>query len=122
MLTFRSDEILNNKLKEFDNYVFNDKNQKHLKAGYASFITELYNFEIIERDNFIFIVSKIIKNIIKNKSHCEDYVECLFNINKTVKDKQIFKESLSEDINLIANDKEISTRIRFKLMDIKDSL
>lgn len=122
LLTFRSDEIISEKIREFDNYIFNDKNQKHLKSGYANFLTELFNVELISTESFQFIISGILKNILKNKMLCEDYVECLFTISKIMDNNDILREVLSSKITEMLVDKEIPSRSRFKLMDIKDSL
>jgi hypothetical protein len=122
LLTIKSEEIIQSKIREFDNFIYNEKNPKHLKSGYSSFISELFNFGLIDSNLIGILIKNIIKNILKDKLLCEDYVECLFVINKTVENREIIKEILFDDIDTMVEDKEINAKCRFKIMDIKDTL
>lgn len=121
LLTVKSDQVINNKISEFNNYVFEQKNPKHCKIGYACFISEIFNIGLFSNEMFTFIINNLVKNILKNKSLSEDYIESLFHINKTVHNHELLHRLLSKDINVLVSDKEIPTRCRFKVMDIKDS-
>lgn len=122
LMTIKSDEIIQSKVREFDNFIYNEKNPKHLKSGYSSFISELFNVGLIDSNLIGILIKNIIKNILKDKLFCEDYVECLFIINKTVENRELIKEILSDDIDTMIEDKEIKSKCRFKIMDIKDTL
>lgn len=122
LLTIKSEEIIETKVREFNNFIYNEKNPKHLKSGYSSFISELFNVGLIDNHLLSVLIQNIVKNILKNKLVCEDYVECLFTINKSIENREFIKKILSKDIDNMVNDKEIESKCRFKIMDIKDSL
>ena len=122
LLSIKSEAIIQSKIREFDNFIYNEKNPKHLKSGYASFISELFNVGLIDNNLINILIKNIIKNILKDKLLCEDYVECLFTINKTVENRKLMKETLFDDLDTMIEDKEINAKCRFKIMDIKDSL
>lgn len=121
LLTIKSDEVINKKITEFDNYIFEKENPKHYKTGYACFISEIFNIGLFSNEILTFIIDNIIKKILKSKSLSEDYIESLFTINKTVTKRELLHTLLSKDIEILVSDKEIPTRCRFKLMDIKDT-
>lgn len=121
LLTIKSDEIINKKITDFDDYIFEQKNPKHYKIGYACFITEIFNIGLFSYEVLSFIINNIVQKILKNKSLSEDYIESLFQINKIMRDKEFLHKLLSKDIEMLVSDKEIPSRCRFKLMDIKDT-
>ena len=121
LLTVKSDEVINKKINEFNNYIFEQKNPKHYKIGYACFISEIFNIGLISDELFTFIIQTIIKNILKDKIISEDYIESLFNINKIINNRNLLQKLLSPEISSLISNKEIPSRCRFKLMDIKDS-
>ncbi len=122
LISIKSEAIIQSKIREFDNFIYNEKNPKHLKSGYACFISELFNVGLIDNNLISILIKNIIKNILKDKLLCEDYVECLFTINKIVENRELMKEILFDDIDTMIEDKEINAKCRFKIMDIKDTL
>lgn len=122
LISIKSEEIIQSKIREFDNFIYNEKNPKHLKSGYACFISELFNVGLIDNNLISILIKNIIKNILKDKLLCEDYVECLFTVSKTVENRELMKEILFDDIDTMIEDKEINAKCRFKIMDIKDTL
>ena len=122
LLTIKNEDIIQAKVREFGDFIYSEKNSKHLKCGYTSFISELFNVGLIDNHLVSILIESIVKNILKNKLVCEDYVDCLFTMNKSIENRDLIKSILSKDIDNMITDKEIKSKCRFKIMDIKDTL
>ena len=77
---------------------------------------------MIDNNLISILIKNIIKNILKDKLLCEDYVECLFTVSKTVENRELRKEILVDDLDTLREDKDLNAKCRFKIMDIKDTL
>ena len=121
ILTYFKDTItIQEKINLYLKFIDNEKNNQKLRYGYSYFISSLYNYSLMDEFNLKNILNTIIDRIQNIKINCEDNVEYLVIISKTINKKNIIKPFIPIIISL-TEDKNISNKLKFKLMDIKDS-
>lgn len=118
---------LSNQDINYDEFCENIKNKSY-KVGFSQFIGELFNRDMISD---IFIKRNIsqqinkTKDILKeenmNETNLENNIICVCTLINIVKDI-LNKEELLEDVCELQINKKIIPRLRFKLLDLADSL
>lgn len=129
---FKNISVKNN-IKEnsglsYDEFCENNK-LKLFKKGYSQFLGELYLNNIIEYSIIIETLDFLISNlkIIINtdiKDFIEDSILCIEKLCSTVVNKMNIydRKKILNELNLIYNNPNISKRLQFKIMDLKESL
>jgi len=120
--------IKDNKGLSYDEFCENNK-LKLFKKGYSQFLGELYLNNIIEYTIVIQTINSLISNlkiIIKseNKDFIEDSILCIEKLCSTiVKKMNIYdKKKIRTDFENIEQNPNISKRLKFKIMDLKERL
>lgn len=87
-------KITKKEIEDYDEFCKNNK-QKKFRAGYSSFISELYRCEMIGKDIVVSFANTILKNIIRDleqdttpntKENIQDNVECFKKLVKRIHD------------------------------------
>ena len=123
----------NNNIKDniglsYDEFCENNK-LKIFKKGYSQFLGELYLNNIIEYSIIIETLNLLFSNLIiiintDIKDFIEDSILCIETLCTTVVNKMNIydRKKILNELNSIHNNPNISKRLKFKIMDLKESL
>ena len=126
-ISFKNNIKDNNGLS-YDEFCENNK-LKLFKKGYSQFLGELYINNIIEYSIIIETLNLLISNlkIIINtdiKDYIEDSILCIDKLCSTVANKMNIydRKKIRNELNSIHKNPNISKRLQFKIMDLKESM
>ena len=126
-ISFKNNIKDNNGLS-YDEFCENNK-LKLFKKGYSQFLGELYINNIIEYSIIIETLNLLISNlkIIINtdiKDFIEDSILCIDKLCSTVANKMNIydRKKIRNELNSIHKNPNISKRLQFKIMDLKESM
>jgi len=106
--------------KNYDNLCKYIKDKTRF-IGLFNFITYLYKFEIVNKNQIIFYVDYLVKKVKENNEDVEKYCETLCKFLTNLKNKEIIQKYL-EDLTELKTNKEykFGMRYKFMIMDLFD--
>lgn len=116
LVFLKEDSILEEKKQIYNKFIFED-NDKPIKLGFTNFIAQLYNFNLLSNDFLKYTLLDILKHIDDNN----EYIDILHILHSKVDDKTFINPIIEKSVHHFIECKHIPSKLKFKLMDIKDT-